>query len=254
MATLNHLHRLFLNYYLKDAKGDAVKAARMAGYKNPERTGPVLLNNRQVAAYLEQKMEESGALTVAELLARLSTIATLDPMEFIVFDEDDKAKFDLKKVKKLKKGHLIKDLKIRRNGDVEVSFHSSVEAMDKLAKIQGLFKERLVIEDERGDADNDRVLAILGGLAQLARSINPGAGGGAQEPGALRGGGEQWTVEARPAPGTDQPIAALGRPEEDQEVVDHARPEAREVRDDLEVLPGLDAGEEAEPASDPGLV
>lgn len=228
MATLNHLHRLFLNYYLKDAKGDAVKAARMAGYKNPERTGPVLLNNRQVAAYLEQKMEESGALTVAELLARLSTIATLDPLEFVVFDKDDKAQFDLKKIRKLKKGHLIKDLKIRRNGDVEVSFHSSVEAMDKLAKIQGLFKERLVIEDERGDADNDRVLAILGGLAELARSVNSGAGGGEQEPGALCGGGEQWEVEAGQAPEVDRSTLALAGPEGDRPAGGDARPEARE--------------------------
>ena len=88
MSTLNHQHRLFLNYYLKDAKGDAEKAARMAGYKNPRLTGPNLLSNRLVAAYLEQKLEESGALTVAELLARLSTIATIDPMEFVDFDEE----------------------------------------------------------------------------------------------------------------------------------------------------------------------
>ena len=246
MATLNYQHRLFLHHYLKDANGDAVKAARMAGISRPEVKGPNLLAKPKIAAYLEQKLEESGALTVAELLARLSTIATLDPLEFVSFDDDDKPSLDLKKIKKLQKGHLIKDLKIRRSGDVEINFHNAVEAMDKLAKINGLFKERLVIEDERGEAATDRVLAILGGLSQLARSVNAGEGGGEPEPGALRSGGEQWEVDAGPALEADQSTPALAGPEGDRPPCDHARPTHGQVGTDLEVLPGLDDRPEAE--------
>jgi hypothetical protein len=200
----------------------------MAGYSKPETIGPRVLNNRQVAAYLEQKLEESGALTVAELLARLSTIATLDPLEFVSEGEDGKWAYDIKKIKRLKKGHLIKDLKIHQNGKIELSFHNAVDAQVQLAKIHGLNKERLVIEDERGEAATDRVLAILGGLAELARSVNSGAGGGEPQPGALCGGGEQWEVVAGPAPEINQPTPALAGPEGDRQVGCDPRPETWE--------------------------
>lgn len=245
MSTLNYKQRLFLNYYLGDAKSDAVKAARLAGYSDPEQYGERLLKNRRISAYLEQKLEESGALTVPELLARLSAIATLDPMEFITFDDEDRASIDLKKIKKLRKGHLIKDLKIRKSGEVEINFHSSVDAMDKLAKFHGMFKERIEIEHVNGDASTDRVLAILGGLSQLARSVNAGADGGEPQPGALCGGGEQWEVEPRPALEADQPTPDLAGSEGDRPAGDHPGSEVREVGVDLEILPGVDLGTEA---------
>lgn len=79
--SLNFKHRLFLHHYLGDAKGDPVKAARLAGYSSPEKAAPVLLRNSTIASYLEQKLEEAGALPVAEILARYSAVATFDILE-----------------------------------------------------------------------------------------------------------------------------------------------------------------------------
>lgn len=231
MATLNHYQRLFVHHYLNDAKNDPVKAARMAGYPKPESRGPQLLRCPSICSYLEQKLEESGAMPVAEILARMSTIASLDPMEFVEFkaetDRDGNVRVDadgepiekpvlnLKKVKKLKKGNLIKKLKIQPSGAIEVEFHDSSDAMDKLAKYHGMFKERIEIEHVNGDAGSERIVAILGGLTQLAGAINAGTVRGEPEPGGLCDRGEQREVEPGTAPEADQSALALGGPEGD---------------------------------------
>lgn len=229
--TLNHRQRLFVHYYLNDAKDDPVKAARMAGYTHPEVASEKLIASKAICGYLEQKLEESGAMPVAEILARLSTIASMDVMEFVEFREDvdrdgnvkvdskgetiEKPFLDLKRIKKLKKGNLIKDLKIHPSGAIEVKFHDAVEAQDKLAKYHGMFKERIEIEHINGDAGSERIVAILGGLAQLAGAINSGTPCSEPEPSGLCDRGEQWEVESSPAPPTDQPTLALGGPEGD---------------------------------------
>ncbi|MDR3582601.1 MAG: terminase small subunit [Candidatus Pacebacteria bacterium] len=212
MSTLNHRQRLFVHYYLGDAKDNAVKAAKMAGYANPESAAFQLLKSRVISGYLEQKLEESGAMPVAEVLARLSTIASLDVMEFVEFVEDvdargnvkldssgepiEKPVLDLKKVKKLKKGNLIKDLKIHPSGAIEVKFHDAAEAMDKLAKYHGMFVQRIEIDHLNGDAATDRVLTLLGGLTQLAGAIQPREAYSEPEPRALCTSFERISVEA----------------------------------------------------------
>jgi Terminase small subunit len=213
MATLNHRQRLFLNYFLGDAKDDAVKAARLAGYRKPESAAPMLLNNRHVAAYLEQKLEESGALPVAEILARLSTIATLDPTEFIEFKEEtnkagesvEKPYIDIKKIKKLHKGHLIKKLKMQPSGAVEMEFHDSVEAMDRLAKYYGMFKERIVIENLNGEANSDRVNLLISIITQQPGAIPIREGDGPVEPGELCSFSEQREMAALSSPEAGEP-------------------------------------------------
>lgn len=223
MRSLDHYQRLFVHYYLGDAKNDEVKSARLAGYRNPERRGPTLLKNPTICAYLEQKLEESGAMPVAEILARLSTIAALDVMEFVEFKtetnkagvEVERPALDFKKIKKLHKGGLIKKLKIQPSGATEIEFHDSADAMDKLAKYHGMFKERIEIEHVNGDAGSERIVAILSGLTQLAGAINSGTPCGEPEPGGLCDRGEQREVGSGPAPETDQPTLALGGPEGD---------------------------------------
>lgn len=229
--TLNHYQRLFVHYYLGDAKNDEVKAARLAGYGKPELHGPRLLRNPTICSHLEQKLEESGAMPVVEILARLSTIASLDPLEFIEFKEDvdrdgnirldargnpiEKPVLDLKKMKKLQKGNLIKKLKIQPSGAIEVEFHDATDAMTNLAKYHGMNKPEQVEITHVGDAGSERIIAILGGLTQLAGAINSGTLRGEPEPGGLCDSGEQREVEPGPAPETDQPALALGRPEGD---------------------------------------
>ena len=235
MATLGYKHRLFIHHYLETTKNDEVKAARLAGFANPKMRGPQLLASPKIAAYLEAKLEESGAMPVAEILARWSAIASLDPMDFVdVVEETDKngkvvqkAKLNVAKIKQTGNGNLIKDMKLRNGEVVEVSFHSAIEASDKLAKYNGLFKERIEITNV-GDSSSERVVAILGGLAQLAGAINSGAVGGQDEPSALCGDSEQWEVGSGPTSEADQPIADLAGPEAHRQIGCDPRPEARE--------------------------
>lgn len=235
MSTLNVRQRLFVNYLVNDAKDDPVKAARLAGYARPETAAVKLMESPTIAAEMERRLEQAGAMSVAEVLSRLSSIASLDVMEFVDFRTETKKDgsvverpfLDLKRIKKLRKGDLVKDLKIRPGGDVEVNFHNAVDALDRLAKYHGMFKERIEVEHLNGDPSSDRIVAILGGLAQLAGAMQPGADRGEAEPGALRDRGEQWEVEAGPPPDVDQPTLALDRPEGDRPPGDHARAEAR---------------------------
>lgn len=230
--TLNHYQRLFVHYLLGDAKDDPVKAAKMAGYTKPESAAGALLRSKTVCGYLEQKLEEAGALSVAEILARLSTIASLDAMEFVGWREDtdkngdpkldakgnpiEKPFLDLKKIKKLKKGNLIKDLKIHPSGAVEVSFHNAADALDKLAKYRGMFKERIEITGPNGSSvGNDRISAILLGYMQLQGKTGDGAVHSEPEPGGLCDSGEQRQMDAGPTLELDQPTLALGGPEGD---------------------------------------
>lgn len=223
MATLNVRQRLFISYLVNEAKDDPVKAAKLAGYVKPERAAESLMQSPTIAAEMERRREESGAMSVVEVLARLSTIASLDVMEFVDFrtetkkdgTEVEKPFLDLKRIKKLRKGNLIKDLKIRPSGEIEVNFHSAVEAMDKLAKYHGMFKERIEIEHINGDAGNDRLVTIIANFMQLSGKTGRREEDGEAQPGGLCDRGEQREVEPGTALEVDQPTLALGGPEGD---------------------------------------
>lgn len=232
MATLGYKHRLFIHHYLETTKNDEVKAARLAGFANPKMRGPRLLASPKIAAHLEQKLRESGAMSVAEILARLSAVASLDPLEFVVWNKEttrtgeevEKASIDLKKIKKLDKGHLIKKLKINPSGATEVEFQDSVDALDKLAKYHGIFKERIEIEHINALPSSERVSLLVNILAQQPGTVGVGAFVGPDEPGQLRAIGEQRQVDAGLALDVDQPTPGLAGPEGDRPPGDHARP------------------------------
>jgi hypothetical protein len=219
---LNHRMILFAHHYLNDAKMDPVRAAEMAGYAKPDKVCGALLSNPRLKAYLLKKAEEAGVMPVEEVLARWTTIAAFDPLEFLEHateqnragDDVERASFNLKKLKKKGLGYLVKKIDIKPSGHVEIEFHDGAAALDKISKFHGMTKERVEITHV-GDGSTERIVAILGGLAQLAGAMQPRTGGGEAEPGALCDRGEQWEVEARPAPDADQPTLALDRPEGD---------------------------------------
>lgn len=210
MATLSYKHRLFIHHYLETTKNDEVKAARLAGFANPKMRGPQLLASPKVAAYLEAKLEESGAMPVAEILARWSAVAAMDPLEFFDLKEEidkktnektTKAVLNVAKIKKSGNGHLIKDMKLRNGEIVEVSFHSSAEASDKLAKFNGLFKERIEITNV-GDSSSERVNLLVNILAQQPGAIGVRAEVGKIEPGELCDAGERGEMAVLSPPET----------------------------------------------------
>jgi hypothetical protein len=259
--SINHRMILFAHHYLNEAKFDPVKAAEMAGYANPHKVCGQLLANATIKAYLLKKAEEAGVMSAEEVLARWTTIASFDPTEFLEFtteenragNEVERVSFDIKKLKRKGLGYLIKKLKIQPSGQVEVEFHDGVEASDKIAKFRGMFKERIEVTHV-GDGRNDRIIAILGGLAQLAGTARTGEVYGEAEPRALCSGGERGEVDAGPASEADQPVIDVGGREEDHSTSFDPRPKAREIGDRLEILPGLDVGEEAGPQDDRGVL
>lgn len=224
--TLNHYQRLFVHYLLGDAKDDPVKAARMAGYTKPESAAGALLRSKTVCGYLEQKLEEAGALPVAEILARLSSIASLDVMEFVDWREDtdkngdpkldakgdpiEKPFLDLKKIKKLRKGNLIKDLKIQPSGAIEINFHNAVDALDKLAKYRGLFKERIEIEHLNGDASSERVNLLVNIITQQSGAIAVRDSAGEIQSSELRNACERGEMEVVPSLEVGEPTSLVG--------------------------------------------
>lgn len=254
MATLNYRQRLFVHHFLGDAKDDPVKAARMAGYTDPSSAAAKLIGSKVISGYLEQKLEEAGAMPVAEILARLSTIASLDVTEFVEFVEDTnragdtvkKPILDLERIKKLRKGNLIKELKIQPSGAVEVKFHDAVEAMEKLAKVHGMYKPQQVDINVSGNIGNDRIIAIIGGYAQLQGAVGPGAAYSSTEPGGLCDSGEQCEMVAGPTLAIDQPALALDRSESGGSPGDNLGPSSGQVGANIEILPSVDDRPKAE--------
>lgn len=198
--TLNWRQRLFVCHFLGKTNGNPTEAAKLAGYKCPESAGLNLLNHPIIHATIQAKLEEA-AMQADEVLARMSDIASGDHDDFL--DEYDhqvgvdpetgepitekRLRFNYAKAKKRGKTHLINQIEIQPDGTVKVKLHSSADALDKLAKVHGLYKERIDVHAIIGDTEEDRrkFVAIFGAFAQLEGTGVGGAGGCPPEPGAL---------------------------------------------------------------------
>lgn len=191
MRTLNWRQRLFVINYLGKANGDATKAAELAGYRNPQATGSQLLQHPIVHSAIQAKLEEA-AMHADEVLARISDQASTDIDEFL--DEYDhqngvdeegnptyerRLKFNYRKAKSRGKTHLVKKLKILPDGSIEFELHDSAAALDRLAKVHGLYKERLDVNVAIGDTDEERrrFTAVFAGFAQLTEPAGTGIAG-----------------------------------------------------------------------------
>lgn len=188
--TLTWRQRLFINAFLADPKGDACRAAKAAGYRNPEAASCQLMRNPLVRWAVEGKLR-SCALSADEVLARYSEVAQFDQGEFVEFEADEKGNlrpyFDLEKLKRSGKFHMVKKLKIQPDGGIEIEFHDSQAALDKLAKNHGLFApQRLEIEHINGPSgSSERLFAVIRGIAELQGTIAPRTGIGEEESRAL---------------------------------------------------------------------
>jgi len=160
-----------------------------------------------------------------EVLARLSDMASTDIDEFFTevdvqdgVDEignpklEKKLRFDYTKAKKRGKTHLIKKIKVDKNGDIEFELHNSADALDKLAKFHGLYKERIDIHARIGDTEEERLrfIAVFGGFAQLAGASPAGTGWGEGIAGAFRNSGIEGPVDSGSAPALPEPTTAEG--------------------------------------------
>lgn len=225
MRTLNYRQRKFVCLYLGKCNGNGVEAAKKAGYLNPEQAAQQLVNHPIVRAAINAKLEEA-AMDADEVLARISDQASVDIAEFL--DEYDhqtgvdpdtgepiyesRLKFNFAKAKARGKTHLVKKLKVLPDGSIEFELHDSSTALDRLAKVHGLYKERVDINVAIGDTEEERqrYIAVFGGFAQLTGPGDTGEGGGEAIPGAFCGGGEQGCLDTGPALALPEPSLAEG--------------------------------------------
>ncbi len=139
MGPLNYRQRLFVEHYLGESSGSAIDAARRAGYRCPQTHGPRLLTTRGVRAAIDARVE-TAAIAANEVLARVADVATSDLLNFIEVDDKGGWKVDLKLVKRLGLGHLIKRLRKNKDGTSEIELEARVPALIKLGDHYNLWK------------------------------------------------------------------------------------------------------------------
>lgn len=146
MAPLTYKQQLFVYFYLGEANGNAVEAARRAGYAWPEKVGDQLLGKTRIRAAIDAKLDEA-ALSTNEILARLSGHATADIGDFLKFEAGGAYTLDLDKARKRGKLHLIKKLRPTKFG-MAIELHDPQTALVHLGKYRGLFTEKPAPEAE----------------------------------------------------------------------------------------------------------
>jgi hypothetical protein len=131
---------LFVAAYLGEARLNATRAARIAGYKDPEKEGWRVKKDPEVARLISEGLD-ARAMTKEEVLAELSEIATMDAGEFMTVPEFGKAYFDFQKAKKNGLLHHIKKLSYTKYGP-SVELVDRQAALVQVGKAHGMFTEK----------------------------------------------------------------------------------------------------------------
>ena len=166
---LNLNERLFVDFYLGKAKGNATQAAAMAGYGNPGQTGSRLVKKAHILRAIESKVSRI-CMSQEEVLARVSDLARTDMADFLRFSSlNGPASLDLIKAKRKQSLGGIKKLKasrIDRGEDdpldvVEVELHSPIEALKLLMKYHKLIDAAKEDGAEKGKKPISEALDML---------------------------------------------------------------------------------------------
>ena len=143
VTTLTPKQQKFKDYYLIHL--NATEAARLANYAHPNKRGPELLKNPQIADAIEGALRES-AMTAGEVLARLAEHARADIGDFL----DAQGNLDLGQMKDSGMTRLVKKLNTSKasgtspkGGDweretVTLELHDAQAALNTLARYHGL--------------------------------------------------------------------------------------------------------------------
>ena len=79
-------------------------------------------------------------MAASEVLARVADLASADLTEFIDVDPQGVCKVDMKLVKRLGLGHLVKRLRINKDGTQDIVLEARLPALVKLGEHYNLFK------------------------------------------------------------------------------------------------------------------
>lgn len=128
--------RVWLAEFLKCF--NATKAAEVAGYKWPNKSGPALKIKN---AELIEATLRSRAMTPEIVIDRLSDQAMAGYSEFM----NDRGEVDLKAMRAAGKMHLVKGIKPTRYGD-QVEFYDAQTALVHIGKHHKLFTEQTAFD------------------------------------------------------------------------------------------------------------
>lgn len=134
--------RLFVEYYLGQANGNATEAARLAGYAAPTHSGYRLLGHPATRALVDQRVE-TAALTANQVLKLLSEQARGTMHDFVSFDEADQPFIDLKRAEEHGQLQLIRKLSRSRDGRVEIELYDAQAALVHLGRHLKLWTDKV---------------------------------------------------------------------------------------------------------------
>jgi hypothetical protein len=81
----------------------------------------------------------TAAITTNEILARIADIATADLMEFIGVEDDGRYCVNLKRLRKERAGHVVKRLRISKDGAIQIELEPRLPALIKLGEYFNLW-------------------------------------------------------------------------------------------------------------------
>lgn len=143
---ISRKRQIFADEFLKC--GNQSEAARRAGYKNAAVMGSRLMKVNGIRDYIDGRLKERS-MEADEVVARLSDMGRSNVGDVIIIDEEKRTwKLDIERIKDL--GSLIRKVKETQWG-LEVEFYNSQQALVQLAKLHGLYEEKIKIEDWRDE-------------------------------------------------------------------------------------------------------
>jgi len=211
-------HAQFIEYYLGQANWNATEAARLCGYADPKNQGYRILKRPEVHQALERRVSHE-AMSSAELLQRLAWIARGSLAPFLYADDqgegggqpddgdpyhDDETPAEnitLRLHTKIARAniHLLKKLKVKKrithaadttteHVTIDIELHSPLEAMEKIGRALGIFKDQAegllkyidlsrlsVAQLARLAAGDDLLQVLLSGNDQAPAPLEPPA-------------------------------------------------------------------------------
>lgn len=141
--------RLFVEYYCGISNGNALDAARQAGYSSPHPEGARLLQNATIRAEIEKRYK-ALAMTTDECMARLTAqaratladVTSLVPITNPANSEEVtgyRLELDWKKLHDTGLIHQIAEIRWTRSGPA-IKLVDVQGALDKIAKALGIYK------------------------------------------------------------------------------------------------------------------
>ncbi len=137
---LNPRQMLFIKYYMECM--NANQAAEQAGYKRGMASN--VMRKPAVKAAIAEAMKDI-AMAPSEIISRLTRIAQADMGEIMDVDESGYPRINLKKAKEYGRLGMIQEISYDAQGMPKVKLMSQLDAMEKLAKINAMFTERIEI-------------------------------------------------------------------------------------------------------------